>query len=50
MNKYVPYIWRKNYCTDGPWTKNVLQTAHEQAQQLINRAAGSSAGDRTHEK
>jgi hypothetical protein len=38
MNNHVPYIWRKNYCNNGPWPEKVLQTAHEKAQQYLNRA------------
>jgi hypothetical protein len=37
MNNHVPYIWRKNYCNNGRPEK-VLQTAHEKAQQYLNRA------------
>ena len=39
MNNHVPYIWRKNYCNNGPWPEKVLQTAHEKARQYLNRAA-----------
>jgi hypothetical protein len=42
MNNHVPYIWRKNYRNNGPWPEKVLQTAHEKAQQYLNRAATSS--------
>jgi len=42
MNNSVPYIWRKNYCNNGPWPEKVLQTAHENARQYLNRAATSS--------
>ena len=36
MNNHVPYIWRKNYCNNGPWPEKVLQTAHEKARQYLN--------------
>ena len=35
MNNHVPYIWRKNYRNSGPWPEQVLQTAHEKAQQYL---------------
>jgi len=42
MNNFVLYIWRKNYCNNGPRPEKVLQTGHENAQQYLNRAATSS--------
>jgi len=41
INNDVPYIWRKNYSSNGTWPEKGLQTAHEKARQYLNRAAAS---------
>jgi hypothetical protein len=36
MNKQVPYVWRKNYCTDERRSQNFPKIAHEKVRQYLS--------------
>src|SRR5262249_55168351 len=46
MNKYVPYVWRKNYCNDERRTQNFLKITDEKASQCLSRCAGMGTANR----
>lgn len=42
MNQDVPFVWRKNYHSEGGSHEKLLEIAHEKAREYLSRAAAAA--------